>query len=313
MTEFLTCGEAMAVLRGPGPLRLGGSFELSVAGAEANVAIGLARLGHQAGWVGRIGADEPGELVLRTLRAEGVNVSAVIADPSRPTGLMLAERRIGDLVRVTYYRSGSAGSQVSAADILPRLAEGVRLLHLTGITAALSDTARRCVMEAAVLARETGVAVSVDVNYRSRLWTSAKARDTLLPLTDLADIVFASADELAMLAGHSDHKVAAQEMLARGAGQVVVKRGADGATAYRAGSSVSVPARNVPVADLVGAGDAFVAGYLSAHLDGAGIADSLSRATTTAAFAIARNGDWEGLPTRAELSLLDLPEGTTVR
>ena len=313
MTEVLTCGEAMAVLRGPGPLRLGGSLELSVAGAEANVAIGLARLGHQAGWVGRIGADEPGELVLRTLRAEGVDVSGVIADPSRPTGLMLAERRIGDLVRVTYYRAGSAGSQVSAADILPRLAEGARLLHLTGITAALSGTARRCVTEAAVRARETGVAVSVDVNYRSRLWTPAEARDTLLPLTGLADIVFASADELAMLAGHNDLRVAAQEMLARGAGQVVVKRGADGATVYRAGSSVSAPARNVPVADLVGAGDAFVAGYLSAYLDGAGTADSLDRATTTAAFAIARNGDWEGLPTRAELSLLDLPEGTTVR
>jgi 2-dehydro-3-deoxygluconokinase len=102
-------------------------------------------------------------------------------------------------------------------------------------------------------------------------------------------------------------------LLARGAGQVAVKRGADGAIACRAGSFVSAPARNVPVADLAGAGHAFVAGYLSAHLDGAGIAESLDRATTTAAFAIARNGDWEGLPTRAELSLLDLPEGTTVR
>jgi 2-dehydro-3-deoxygluconokinase len=313
MTEVLTCGETMAVLRGPGPLRLGGSLELSVAGAESNVAIGLARLGHQAGWVGRVGADEPGELVRRTLRAEGVDVSGVTTDPSRPTGLMLAERRIGDLVRVTYYRSGSAGSRLSAADILPRIGEGVRLLHLTGITAALSDTARRCVTDAAARAREAGVAVSVDVNYRARLWAPAEARDTLLPLTGLADIVFASADELAMLAGHDDLQVAAQEMLARGAGQVVVKRGADGATAYAAGVTVSVPARPVTVVDVVGAGDAFVAGYLSAHLDGAETRDCLNRAAVTAAFAIARSGDWEGLPARAELALLDLPEGTTVR
>jgi 2-dehydro-3-deoxygluconokinase len=313
MTEVLTCGETMAVLRGPGPLRLGGSLELSVAGAESNVAIGLARLGHQAGWVGRVGADEPGELVRRTLRAEGVDVSGVTTDPSRPTGLMLAERRIGDLVRVTYYRSGSAGSRLSAADILPRIGEGVRLLHLTGITAALSDTARRCVTDAAARAREAGVAVSVDVNYRARLWAPAEARDTLLPLTGLADIVFASADELAMLAGHDDLQAAAQEMLAHGAGQVVVKRGADGATAYAAGVTVSVPARPVTVVDVVGAGDAFVAGYLSAHLDGAETRDCLNRATVTAAFAIARSGDWEGLPTRAELALLDLPEGTTVR
>ena len=313
MTEVLTCGETMAVLRGPGPLRLGGSLELSVAGAESNVAIGLARLGHQAGWVGRVGADEPGELVRRTLRAEGVDVSGVTTDPSRPTGLMLAERRIGDLVRVTYYRSGSAGSRLSAADVLPRIGAGVRLLHLTGITAALSDTARQCVTDAAARAREAGVAVSVDVNYRARLWAPAEARDTLLPLTGLADIVFASADELAMLAGQDDVQVAAQEMLARGAGQVVVKRGADGATAYAAGATVSVPARQVTVADVVGAGDAFVAGYLSARLDGAGTRDCLVRATVTAAFAIARSGDWEGLPTRAELALLDLPEGTTVR
>src|SRR6202035_779265 len=195
MTEVLTCGETMAVLRGPGPLRLGGSLELSVAGAESNVAIGLARLGHQAGWVGRVGADEPGELVQRTLRAEGVDVSGVTTDPSRTTGLMLGERRIGDLVRVTYYRSGSAGSRLSPADILPRIGEGVRLLHLTGITAALSDTARQCVTDAAARAREAGVAVSVDVNYRARLWTPAEARATLLPLTGQADIVFASADE----------------------------------------------------------------------------------------------------------------------
>jgi 2-dehydro-3-deoxygluconokinase len=313
MTEVLTCGETMAVLRGPGPLRLGGSLELSVAGAESNVAIGLARLGHQAGWVGRVGADEPGELVQRTLRAEGVDVSGVTTDPSRPTGLMLAERRIGDLVRVTYYRSGSAGSRLSAADIVPRIGEGVRLLHLTGITAALSDTARRCVTDAAARAREAGVAVSVDVNYRARLWTAAEARATLLPLTGQADIVFASADELAMLAGHDNLQAAAREVLARGAGQVVVKRGAGGATAYAAGATVSVPARQVTVADVVGAGDAFVAGYLSAHLDGAGTGDCLDRATVTAAFAIARSGDWEGLPTRAELALLDLPEGTTVR
>jgi 2-dehydro-3-deoxygluconokinase len=97
------------------------------------------------------------------------------------------------------------------------------------------------------------------------------------------------------------------------AAQLVVKRGADGATAYSAGSAVSVPARPIPVVDVVGAGDAFVAGYLSAYLDGAGISDCLGRATITAAFAIARKGDWEGLPTRAELSLLDLPGGTTVR
>lgn len=313
MIEFLTFGEAMAVLRGAGPLRLGGSLDLSVAGAEANVAIGMARLGHQAAWVGRVGADELGELVRRTLRAEGVDISAVTTDPSRPTGLMLAERRIGDLVRVMYYRAGSAGSQVARADVLPMIVKGVRLLHVTGITAALSGVARRSVTAAAARAHEVGATVSVDVNYRSRLWSPAEAREVLLPIVGMADIVTASADELVMLADGGEPGAMAERLLAQGVGQVVVKRGANGATAYTAGSTVSRPARQVSVADVVGAGDAFVAGYLSAYLDGQSAEARLDRAATTAAFAIARPGDWEGLPTRAELSLLSRPAGTTIR
>lgn len=106
--EVVTFGETMAALRAHGALRLGGSLGLSVAGAESNVAIGLARLGHRVHWAGQVGADELGALVLRTLRAEGV-------DAGRPTGLLLAEPRLGTLTRVSYYRAASAGSAVSPA------------------------------------------------------------------------------------------------------------------------------------------------------------------------------------------------------
>src|SRR5690606_37594249 len=108
--DVVTFGEAMASLHGPGPLRMGGDLTLSVAGAEANVAIGLARLGHAVRWAGVLGDDELGRLILRTLRAEAVDVTACRLDPSRPTGLLLQERRIGDIIRVHYYRAGSAGS-----------------------------------------------------------------------------------------------------------------------------------------------------------------------------------------------------------
>ena len=94
MIDMVTFGEAMASLRGPGPLRLGGTMRLSIAGAESNVAIGLARLGHRARWVGRIGDDEMGALVVRTLRAEGVDTSSVVVDADRATGLLLFERRV---------------------------------------------------------------------------------------------------------------------------------------------------------------------------------------------------------------------------
>ena len=313
MIEALTFGEVMAVLRGPGPFRLGGQLSLSVAGAEGNVAIGLARLGHQVAWAGRVGADELGELVVRTLRAEGADVSSVVTDPSRPTGLMLAERRIGDLVRVSYYRSGSAGSQLGPADVLPALVPGVRLLHVTGVTMALSATARQAVSQAVARAREIGATVSVDVNYRARLWSPEQARAALRPVIAQAGIVIASADELALVSDGGEPSDVAEELLAGGASQVVVKQGADGATAFTAEEVISRPARPVVVADVVGAGDAFVAGYLSATLEDLTVEARLDRAAATAAFAIARSGDWEGLPSREELPLLDLAAGTTVR
>ncbi len=132
--DVVTFGETMAALRSAEPLRLGGSLRLSVAGAEANVAIGLARLGHATKWVGRVGDDELGALILRTMRAEGVDSADVRLDAERPTGLFLLERRLPEVIRVRYYRNGSAGGALTAADVAGALMPGVRMLHLTGIT-----------------------------------------------------------------------------------------------------------------------------------------------------------------------------------
>lgn len=314
--EVVTCGETMAALRAAGPLRLGGELRLSVAGAESTVAIGLARLGHPVRWVGRVGADELGALVLRTLRAESVDTGQVHVDrDGRPTGLLLFEPRVGDLMRASYYRAGSAGSRLSATEVLPAIEPGVRVLHLTGITPALGPGAADAVRAAADRARELGITVSLDVNYRSRLWSVPDARRVLVPLARTADVLFAAADELALVsedpeAGEAD---AVDALLADGPDEVVITRGGAGATSYTKADSVTVPARRVPVVDVVGAGDAFVAGYLSALLDGVDPAGRLDRAVTTGAFAVAARGDWEGLPVRAELGLLDGPAGGTLR
>jgi len=314
--EVVTFGETMAALRSHGPLRLGGSLGLSVAGAESNVAIGLARLGHRVRWAGRVGADELGALVLRTLRAEGVDIDhAVTDDTGRPTGLLLTEPRLATLTRVSYYRSGSAGSAVSPADVLPALAASPRILHLTGITPALSRTAAETVLAAATTAREGGITVCLDVNHRSRLWTADRARTALRPLLPHIDLLIASEDELPLVAERSgaDESEAVRGILAAGVSEVVVKRGARGATSITADGETYRAARQVDAVDLVGAGDAFVAGYLSGLLDGADIPARLHRAVTTAAFAVATRGDWEGLPTRDELDLFDQPDGTTIR
>ncbi|WP_406222657.1 sugar kinase [Streptomyces canus] len=314
--EVVTFGETMAALRAQGALRLGGRLGLSVAGAESNVAIGLARLGHRVRWAGRVGADELGALVLRTLRAEGVDIDhAVTDDTDRPTGLLLTEPRLGTLTRVSYYRAGSAGSAVSPADVLPALTPGARILHLTGITPALSPSAAEAVLAAATTAREAGITVCLDVNHRSRLWSTDRARTALRPLLDHTDLLIASEDELPLVLEQpgADEAEAVKGILAAGVTEVVVKRGARGATSVTADGATDRAARQVDAVDLVGAGDAFVAGYLSGLLDGADIPARLHRAVTTAAFAVATRGDWEGLPTRDELGLFDQPDGTTIR
>ncbi|MEO3809253.1 sugar kinase [Sphaerisporangium sp. B11E5] len=311
MIDVATFGETMAALRADGPVRLGGTMRLSVAGAESNVAIGLARLGHRVRWTGLVGEDETGELVLRTLRAEGVDVTHARAVATGPTGLMLLEQRADELTRVIYHRAGSAGSHLSPADVLPALDPPPRLLHVTGITPALGP-APAAAVRAAV---KCGARVTLDVNHRSRLWGRPEAAAALRPLVPHCAVVVASEDELDLVAppGALTEEEQVAALLASGVTEVVVKRGAAGAATYTATESAHRPARRVRVADTVGAGDAFVAGYLSAVLDDLDLAARLDRAVTTAAFAVASPGDWEGLPARHELHLLDSLPGTTLR
>ena len=314
MSHVVTFGECLAALHGAGPLRLAGDLRLSVAGSESNVAIGLARLGHEVEWIGRVGDDEFGALVLRTLRGEGVDARHAAVDPSGPTGLLVFEHRIADVTRVAYYRAGSAGSALTADDVLPRLTDDVAILHVTGVTAALGTGPATAVSAAVEHAHAVGATVSLDVNFRSRLWSADAARATLQPLLPQVDVVFGSVDELLLIAdGATDVDAAAARLLGCGVATVVAKLGGEGAVAYTGSDTVKVPARRVHVVDSVGAGDAFVAGYLSGVLDGIDIGDRLDRGCVLGAFAVSREGDWEALPTRTELALLDTTPGTTLR
>ncbi|MFF5224987.1 sugar kinase [Dactylosporangium sp. NPDC000521] len=315
MPDVLTLGEIMVCLRADGPVKLGGTARMSVAGAEANVAIGLARLGHDVAFVGAVGPDQFGELARRTLRAEGVGVQALRTDPA-PTGIVVFEQRVAGVTRVDYHRTGSAGSRLSISDVenaYAALPAPPRILHITGVTPALGEGPALAVRAAVRLAKAAGARVCLDVNHRSRLWSEDVARRMLGELSAEADLVVASEDELALATSGDTEVSRARSLLAGGATEVVVKRGAAGATAFTAEGAISHPAKPVTAVDTIGAGDAFVAGYLSGIVDGLPVAERLARAITTGAFAVAGHGDWEGLPTRAELSILDLPDGTAVR
>jgi 2-dehydro-3-deoxygluconokinase len=319
--DLLTLGESMVSLRSTAPLAIGGSLTMHVAGAESNVAVGVARLGHTVSWGGVVGADPHGEFILRQLRGEGVGLHHR-EDPARRTGVMFLEQRTADVTRAFYYRSGSAGATLSREDVDRALQPGARILHLTGITPALSPEARKAVEYAAERAAAEGLVVSLDVNYRSKLWAREEAREVLTPLMRHATILIASDDELDLVAAppagvpepEGQEAAMAAELLEQGVRDVVIKRGATGAGVYSPEGQWETPAVSVTSVDTVGAGDAFTAGYLSALLDGADIPGRLQRGVLTGAFAVSTAGDWEGLPARSELALLTTtPGGTTQR
>lgn len=310
---LVTIGETMGLLTAeqPGPLAHVASMGLGMGGSESNVAIGIQRLGGTAVWCGRTGTDSLGTLVRREIRAEGVTVRAV-EDPGAPTGLMMKERRTAATQKVSYYRAGSAGSRLSPEDVDPDLIQGAAVLHVTGITPALSPSAAKTIRSAIDVARSAGVTVSFDLNYRSNLWTAAEATRSYQEIIPLVDIVFAGDEEAALAVGPAADPADLARLLADlGPAQAIIKLGSEGTVAVIDGQLYHQPAMPIDPVDTVGAGDAFVAGYLAELMAGKGPAERLELAVQTGAFACLAYGDWEGLPTRAELTLLSRSESVT--
>jgi 2-dehydro-3-deoxygluconokinase len=304
--RIVTIGETMALLGTPDHclLRPGAGPSLTIGGAESNVAIAAARVGVATTWVGRLGDDDLGSLVERELRGQGVDV-ATHRDPAAPTGLMVKEHRRGTPTRVRYYRRGSAGSRLSPDDLDPGLLGAADILHLTGITAALSDTARATLRRAVTLARDGGTTVSFDVNFRATLWAPEVAGPVLRELASAADIVFAGPEEAVLLLGGNpdpgtpEDPWAAAEQLARqiaglGPRVVVLKLGALGALALADGTRFDHPIVPIDPVDPVGAGDAFVGAFLAELAVGQPIVACLAAGARMGALVCAVPGDWEG-------------------
>ena len=299
--RVITAGETMALVVPPSPgrLRHATSLSLSIGGAESNVAIGLARLGIPASWISVLGDDELGELVLHRLRAEGVDTSGVRRIADRATGLYLREEVAGRL-RVYYYRSGSAAATLSPNAFDPSMLQGAAFLHLTGITGALSEECAEFLPWAATTARDAGVRVSYDVNYRSRLWEPSAAQAATEALLPLIDVLFVGHDEANALWGW-ETDTALEQLSKIGPSEVILKLGADGCAAMINGEQLTSPGFPARQLDPIGAGDAFDAGYLAATLWGWAPEKRLRAANAMGAFCVQNLGDYEGLPDRREL------------
>lgn len=305
--RVITLGETMVRLMAPdpGPLRHRHWLSVGIAGAEATVAVGLIRQGHECTYLTRLGDDEFSELIHRELRAEGLDVRARRV-PGRRAGLLVREQRTVGTARVHYWRDGSAASTIAPTDLDNVRWKDFSALYLTGITPGLSHSAACAVESACDLAEQHGIPICFDVNYRSALWERRTAGETLSKIARRATVVFASADELSL----ADIDAEDPNVPNR---HVVVTDGAEVVSATTHEGTVRVRPKRVSIADTVGAGDAFVAGYLAAWLDDAPAGQCVHRGIDTAAVAIGALGDWEGLPTRDELGLARATDGGVTR
>lgn len=305
--DVVTLGEAMMmfVATQPGELHNVEHFIRRAAGAELNVAIGLARLGLKSGWVSRLGNDSFGRFIMATLDHEKVDRAAVTIDAFLPTGFQLKSKaENGTDPSVEYFRKGSAASHLSKADFDENYFGQARHLHLSGVAAALSSTSYELSAHAAHWMRTQGKTISFDPNLRPTLWDSEqKMVSQLNKLAFAADWVLPGLKEGLILTGYSEPEAIADFYLNAGVKAVIIKTGENGAY-YKTASNEQgiVPAVHVKnVVDTVGAGDGFAVGVISALLEGGSLHDAVCRGNFIGARAIQVIGDSEGLPTKQAL------------
>ncbi|OOM14552.1 2-dehydro-3-deoxygluconokinase [Clostridium saccharobutylicum] len=298
--DVVTFGESMVVFNGDvtGPLRYIHNFAKSLGGAESNVATAIAKLNHTVGWFSKVSDDEFGKFVINSIRAEGVDTSRVLVDKERTTGLLFKEHYQRSNPNVYYYRKNSAASSLSPEDIDEEYIKSAKILHLTGITPALSQSCREAVYKAIDIAKKNGVLVSFDPNIRLKLWTLEEAKEVLIDIANRADIVMPGLDEAELLLGLKDKDEVADYFLSKEAKIVAIKLGADGCYIKTREEGIVIPGYNVSdiIQDTAGAGDGFAAGFLSGYLENLSLKEIGEYANGVGAMATLVQGDMEGYP-----------------
>jgi len=302
--KVLCFGETLGLLLNPRGTRLRdcATAQVSFAGAESNVAIGLARLGCPVAWLSAVGADPVGERIVRQLRAEGVGIDAVRTVTGPATAMMLRDRNHWTEPSVYYWRDGSAFNQQVGDLVRTCDWSGVTAIFLSGITPALNARARTATGEIVAAARERGVKVWFDVNHRRKLWSESEAAACINGLIGQLDILFTSVDEGRILTGLTAPEEIGRALLDRGARHVVLKLGVRGVWSFTPENKIFLPAFRIgEEIDPIGAGDGFDAGFLSGVWEGKPVEQCLARGAACGALVCLTDGDWEGLPTLAEI------------
>ncbi|WP_245831027.1 sugar kinase [Sediminibacillus massiliensis] len=303
--DLITFGETMVIFDPVtnGPFRYVNQFHKRFGGAESNVAIGVSRLGHSAGWISQVGDDEIGDYIINSIRAEGVDTSRVVKTPDAPTGLYIKERIRDGSNQVYYYRKGSAASRLSKDQIDWDYLKNARIIHVSGITPFLSESCQDMTRAIVRFAKENGVFVSFDPNLRHKILKDfPDHKQELIWLASQADLFMPGLDEAEYIFGTKDPEELFQLCRQNGINQTIIKNGTEGT--YYADKEVQgfVESHKVDqVIDPIGAGDGFAAGVLSGLLEGASLKEAVERGALIGAMIVTVGGDIEGLPTKAQI------------
>lgn len=303
--------------RPPQRLEQASDLDVQIGGTEANVAAACARLGLRTAVISAVPAEHAwGDRTVRALTGHGVDCRGVLRAPGQRMGLYFIEYGMAPRpVRILYDRRDSAFSRLVAEDVDWSLVRGARLVHLTGVTAALGSNLRDVVRRAVAEAASAEVPVSFDVNYRSRLWSAKEARDFLAEILPRVRYLFVGADDAATvfeLEGSPERVLEGLRRLAPAA-TVALTLGEAGAAVLTAGGIHRPSKRHlVSVVDRVGAGDAFAAGFLWATLIGRDGQQAVDAGTALAALKCTIWGDVP-IVSRAELEELLATDSTEIR
>lgn len=297
--DVITIGDAMVAMcpKEKGPILFCNTFERKIGGAELNVAIGCARLGLKSGWISRLGQDDFGKHILKTVRGEGIDTSQIELVEGYQTSVYFREVMANGDSRSFYYRENSPTSTMTAESLDENYFRNSKVLHITGVFPSINDNNKEILLKAVELAKKNNLLISFDPNIRLKMWAKSQAREFINKFLSEVDILLVGDEEISILIDEEDTNEAIKKFHDMGIDKVVVKRGAKGAIGSD-GSNIYDVAAIKPKAliDTVGAGDGFAAGFLSAYLKGDSFEESIEFANAVGSLVVGIEGDNEGLP-----------------
>ncbi len=303
MSDVLTFGEPMMLFAGDkDKIYDSNQFTKYVAGSELNVSVGLARLGYEVIYATKLGTDPFGRYIYDFMKKERINISYIKFDPFHSTGIMFKSKKEDGDPEIFYFRKNSAASSINKSDLEFVEKENPKIIHLTGITPALSESTMETVLFLVNFSRQRKITLTFDPNLRPQLW---KSKDEMINVINeiafSSDVFLPGLKEAEILTGLSDPKKIADFYIKKGVKTVAIKLSEKGAFLSNGNESYFVPSFHVKVVDTVGAGDGFCAGMISGLLDGISLKEAVVRANAIGAMQVMTPGDNDGLPDRKRL------------